>query len=121
MPGLLDNVKGKYGLIKIEIGRETYLGQIKNTGIRQSLTKFRLSNSLLNIEKLRHTNPKTPKERRFRPFFPESVEDEQHFLVTCRIYQTPRNNMLEPFLDENPDFSQKTPKFQSQEGKHRKN
>ena len=99
-----------YGLFKTEIGRETYLDQIKNTGIRQSLTKFRLSNSLLNIEKLRHTTPKTPKERRFCPFCPESVEDEAHFLITCPVYHTPRESMLEVFLNENPLFYQKTPK-----------
>ena len=58
---------------------------------------------------LKITTPKTPKERRFCPFFPESVEDEQHFLVTWPVYQTPRNSMLEVFLNENPHFSQITP------------
>ena len=105
-----DNKLRTYGLFKTEIGREKYLDEIKNTSIRQTLTKFRLSNSLLNIEKLRHTTPITPKERRFCPFCPESVEDEQHFLITCPVYQAPRNSMLGVFLSDNPIFSQKTPK-----------
>ena len=40
-----------YALFKTDKGREKYLDEIKNIAIRQSLTKFRLSNNQLNIEK----------------------------------------------------------------------
>ena len=40
-----------YGLFKTEIGCEKYLQEITNITIRQSLTKFRLSNHVLHIEK----------------------------------------------------------------------
>ena len=76
-----------YALFKKESGCEKYLHEITNVTIRQSLTKFRLSNNLLNIEKGRHTTPKTPKEQRFCPFCPKVVEDEMHFLLDF----TPRN------------------------------
>ena len=39
-----------YGLLKNEIGMESYLQQITNPIIRQNYTTFRLSNHSLNIE-----------------------------------------------------------------------
>ena len=79
--------------------------------IRQSLTKFRLSNNLLNIEKLRHTTPKTPKEQRFCPFCPNKVEDEVHFLILCPTYKLPRADMFQK-IDNAQLFLQKHPKEQ---------
>ena len=96
-----------YALIKTETGCEKYLEEIKNIATRQALTKFRLSNNLLNIEKLRHTTPKTPKEEIFCPFCPTVVEDEVHFLVGCPIYVYPREEMI---LHKTPLFNLKSPK-----------
>ena len=83
-----------YSLLKIKVGCEDYLHTIRNTPVRQSLTKLRLSNHLLNIEKGRHTTPKTPKESRLCPFCPEKVEDEEHFFIECPTNEHPRNKML---------------------------
>ena len=94
-----------YGLLKTEIGCEKYLLEIKNETVRQSFTKFRLSNHVLNIEKLRHTTPKTPKENRFCPFFPTRVEDEVHFLLECPIYRIPRKEMIDNLMKDKPSFS----------------
>jgi hypothetical protein len=102
-----DNKLRTYALIKTEIGCEKYLDEIKNVTTRQALTKFRLSNSLLNIEKLRHTTPKTPKEERFCPFCPTVVEDEVHFLLDCPIYAYPRDDMMKNILHKNPLFNLK--------------
>ena len=86
-------------------------GRNRNIPTRQSLTKFRLSNNLLNIEKLRHTTPKTPKEERFCPFCPNVVEDEVHFLVDCPVYSPPRNDdMTNYMLHKNPFFHLKSSK-----------
>ena len=104
-----DNKLRTYALFKKEIGYEKYLDEIKNINIRQSLTKFRLSNNLLNIEKGRHTTPKTPKDQRFCPFCPKMVEDEMHFLLECPVYQTPRVEMTETIMKENPLFEPKPP------------
>ena len=43
-----------YGIIKCEIGEEPYLRYVKNIKDRISMTKFRLSNHKLMIEKGRH-------------------------------------------------------------------
>ena len=99
-----------YALIKTETGCEKYLEEIKNITTRQALTKFRLSNSLLNIEKLRHTTPMTPKEERFCPFCPTVVEDEVHFLIDCPIYAYPRDEMIKSILHKTPLFNLKSPK-----------
>ena len=74
------------------------------------MTKFRLSNNLLNIEKLRHTTPKTPKEERYCPFCPTTVEDEVHFLLHCPIYSLPRNDMLNKHIQKSPLFHEKSSK-----------
>ena len=99
-----------YALIKTELGCEKYLEEIRNIATRQALTKFRLSNSLLNIEKLRHTTPETPKEERFCPFCPTVVEDEVHFLIDCPIYAYPRDEMIKSILYKTPLFNLKSPK-----------
>ena len=51
-----------YALYKKNIGLEDYLIKIKNVATRTQVTKFRLSNHRLAIEKRRH-------ELRFYPFF----------------------------------------------------
>ena len=104
---MITNPDGKlrtYGLLKTKIGCEKYLLEIKNEVVRQSFTKFRLSNHVLNIEKLRHTTPKTSKENRFCPFCPKRVEDEVHFLLECPIYRIPRKEMIDNLTKEKPSF-----------------
>ena len=100
-----------YSLFKKEIGCEKYLLEINNIEIRQSFTKFRLSNHTLNIEKGRHTSPKTPKEERFCPFCPTKVEDEKHFLLECPTYLIPRNVLIENIVKDNPNFISQKSKF----------
>ncbi len=101
-----------YALFKTKVGCEKYLDEIKNVAIRQSLTKFRLSNHILNIEKGRHTTPKTPKEVRFCPFCPNKVEDEIHFLLNCPIYRIPRSELMITMINEKPSFHQENEKNQ---------
>ena len=101
-----ENKLRTYALFKTEVGCEKYLHEINNIATRQSLTKFRLSNNTLNIEKGRHTTPKTPKELRFCPFCPGEVEDEVHFLLGCPVYRVPRNEMIKTISKEKPLFSQ---------------
>ena len=104
---IINNPESKlrtYGLFKTEVGCEKYLSEIKNLALRQALTKFRLSNHVLNIEKGRHTNPKTPKEARFCPFCPKKVEDEIHFLLNCPIYRIPRGELMIAITNKKPSF-----------------
>ena len=75
------------------LGLEDYLTNIENINHRTALTKLRLSNHSLQIEKGRHQN--IEKNQRFCPFCPDSIEDEKHFLVACRIYNTLREDLYE--------------------------
>ena len=55
----------RYALLKTEIGCENYLFEIKTPSKRILMTKFRLSNHSLMIERGRHIN--LPKAMRFCP------------------------------------------------------
>ena len=56
-----DNKLRTYSLFKTDVGLEKFLIEVKNIKARQALTKFRLSNHTLNIERGRYTSPKPPK------------------------------------------------------------
>ena len=80
-----------YSLVKKEAGEEPYLKTVKNIKDRISMTKFRLSNHTLMIEKGRHLN--LDKADRKCPFC-LSFEDEAHFLLSCRTYSVLRGDLL---------------------------
>ena len=81
-----------YALFKKEPGREHYLSEIKNVKIRTQLTKFRISDHNLMIEKGRHKG--LDKTKRFYPFCINKIEDEIHFSIKCPTYK----NFRAPFL-----------------------
>ena len=81
-----------YSLLKKEVKREPYLLCVKNVEDRISMTKFRLSNHKLMIEKGRYIN--MAKNERKCPFC-SAVEDETHFLMTCGTYTILRNDLLD--------------------------
>ena len=83
-----------YGLLKTEIGFEKYLSDVTSIQDRTALTKFRLSNHPLMIEKMRHLNPKPEVHERLCPFCPEQVEDELHFLVNCQNFTVHRETLF---------------------------
>ena len=65
--------------------------------MRKIISKIRCSNHVLEIEKGRHTKPKTPPEVRFCKICENGeIEDEVHFLLNCEVYQ----NMREKFSIE---------------------
>lgn len=80
-----------YGIIKCEIGEEPYLRTVKNIKDRISMTKFRLSNHKLMIEKGRHRG--LDKSARICPFC-NTVEDEIHFLINCKEFRHVRAELL---------------------------
>ena len=71
---------------------ETYFTIVNNTKNRTTLTKFRLSNHTLMIEKGRHQN--IDKNLRFCPFCPTRIEDEMHFLLECECYAIHRKELF---------------------------
>ena len=91
-----------YGLLKFHPGFENYLSEIKSIKERTALTKFRLSNHQLMIEKGRHRD--LDRAERFCPFCPKSIEDEIHFLLNCKTYQHLRCEFLEIIKKYVPHF-----------------
>ena len=93
-----------YSVLKIEIGLETYLTDIKNikhrcamnVKHRCAMAKLRLSNHPLLIETGRHS--KIERQLRFCPFCPTIIEDEIHFLFQCPNYKDMRENLLTKHL-----------------------
>ena len=80
-----------YSIIKTTYGFENYLNDVKKLVDRINLTKLRLSNHVLNIEKGRHN--KIHKNLRFCPFCKTVVEDEIHTTIDCKTYKHLREGL----------------------------
>ena len=72
---------------------EPYLYQVKESKYRIAISRLRASSHVLEIERRRYTRSKTPITERLCPFS-NAVEDEQHFLLICKIYDQERNRMF---------------------------
>ena len=83
-------------------GFEKYLDEITCVKERTALTKFRISNSVLMIEKGRHQN--IDKNLRFCPFCVDKVEDEKHFLIECPVYKFIRSDLYREVKSVNPSI-----------------
>ena len=79
-------------MFKKEVRREPYLSSVKSVKDRISLTKFRLSNHDLMIEKGRHLKLKLT-ERKCS--FCKCIEDEKHFLLNCPTFSILRNELID--------------------------
>ena len=69
---------------------ENYLIHVKNPLYRNAISKLRCSSHSLQIEKGRHTKPKTPIDRRICEACCV-VEDEIHFITECARFKCDRN------------------------------
>ena len=81
-----------YSFLKRDTIFEKYLSTVQNISDRIALTKFRLSNHNLTIEKERHQNMEL--QDRSCPFCPGQIENELHFLVRCPTYAHLRENLF---------------------------
>ncbi len=102
-----------YKTFKDTVRMEEYLTDLPHRKLRVALSKFRLSDHHLMIERGRHFVPKIPRERRFCPFCPGEVESEGHFLLACSLYRSNRGSLLEAckFLAPNFEFLSIEEKF----------
>ena len=92
-----------YAILKTEIGRVGYLDKIGNYNKRRILTKIRLSNHTLMIEKGRHKG--LDKEERICPFCGgDNVEDEYHFIFECPTFIIPRRELFDKICLSFPNF-----------------
>ena len=71
---------------KTNICLDAYLFRTLNPKHRIALSRVRLSNHPLWIEKGRHVKPIIDKEKRFCDLCKTEIEDEQHFLLICPLY-----------------------------------
>ena len=88
-----------YVTFKTTVYYEKYLDLIENTKYRTSLSRFRLSNHNLMIEKGRHAKPKIETHQRFCYFCKTLIENEKHFLTSCPLY-SPQRIYLEKICRE---------------------
>ena len=98
-----------YSKLKTESGFENYLVDVTSITDRTNLTKLRLSNHVLMIEKGRHVKPKKiDKDKRFCHFCSDKVEDEEHFLMSCAPYRHIRSRLFERAQNIKRDFRYRT-------------
>ena len=74
-----------YAIFKSSVHPEKYLFELKNRKNRICLSRCRLSNHNLLIETGRHARPKIKRGNRKCFICPDEVENEVHFLTTCKI------------------------------------
>ena len=92
-----------YALFKFDFECETYLNAVRDRRYRTAISKFRLSWHNLEIERGRHCIPIFPVTKRlcFRCQF---IEDEQHFLVSCKLYESLRVDLYDKVSKMITDF-----------------
>ena len=71
-----------YAGVKLYHCLESYLDILKISKFRNALSSFRVSCHVLEIEKGRHRG--VERETRKCPFCHQNVEDEYHFILTCK-------------------------------------
>ena len=79
---------------KTQIKFENYLSKVKILKHRVALTKLRISNHTLEIEKGRYGPKRKKADQRFCSSCQEQVEDEKHFLLKCPLYATVRQELF---------------------------
>ena len=90
------------------IGLKVYLIKIRNVTTRTQVTKFRLSNHRLAIEKGRYKGIQS--ELRSCPFCKSKVENEVHFITDFYVYAHVRHDLYNELAEMNPFFRDLPPK-----------
>ncbi len=79
-----------YKEFKTIVNLEKYLTNVKNRKHKIALTRFRVSNHDLLIEKGRHFRPKIERNERKCFICKDLIEDESHFITKCPLYKNER-------------------------------
>ena len=84
-----------YAKYKSDIYYEPYLDQVSNRDHQVALTKLRVSQHDLEVERGRYTRPKKDrKDRTCRLCQSGKVEDEEHFLFECPVFADERTSHI---------------------------
>ena len=92
-----------YALFKFDFECETYLNAVRDRWYRNAISKFCLSSHNLEIERGRYCNPKVPVSERLCVCC-NCIEDEQHFLVSCKLYEGLRVDLYDKVSKIITDF-----------------
>ena len=90
---------------KTSVYFEKYLQHVKNIKHKKALTRFRVSNHSLMIEKGRQMRPRVERNDRKCFYCRNDVEDEIHFLVKCPVYQENREKLFETCQNNCANFN----------------
>ena len=93
-----------YGSYKNRINLEAYLSLITNRADRRIMSKLRLSDHCLTIERGRHCKPPIERDKRFCLSFKDKIEDETHFILECDMFKEERVTFLHYTKDIYPNF-----------------
>ena len=93
-----------YGMYKNTVFFEKYLYEIENRKFKIALTRFRLSNHNLLIEKGRHMRPRLERNERICFICKDAVEDEIHFITKCPLYSKERIKLYRSLQDSCAHF-----------------
>ena len=101
-----------YITFKFSINTEKYLISLKNKKERNTLSRFRLSNHELLIEKGRHMRPKIERNNRKCFSCRNDIEDELHFITKCPLYINEREILFQARRDSSIHFDSYTSDYQ---------
>ena len=93
-----------YGSYKNRINLEAYLSLITNRADRRIMSKLRLSDHCLTIERGRHCKPPIERDKRFCLSCKDKIEDETHFILECDMFKEERVTFLHYTKDIYPNF-----------------
>ena len=82
-------------MFKRSVCIEKYLHQVNNKKNKKALSRFRLSNHSLMIEKGRHQRPRIERNERKCFICKDKVEDEIHFVINCPLYTDERDILFQ--------------------------
>ena len=97
-------LKSLYIHLKPSFGISDYLIKINSFKIRNSITRLRVSSHNLFIESLRHGRNRKPRNERLCYFCGNDIEDEFHFIITCKKYSDLRNKFIPKYYVKNPSM-----------------
>ena len=92
-----------YRTIKSGFGREPDIDLVNDARYRIAIIKIRTSSHPLEIERGRHTNPKTPIQLRVC-LLCKKLKDEKHFVLSCKKNEIERLELFQKISGRNEDF-----------------
>ena len=96
-----------YSIFKKDTKPAESLNFIKISDHKRHLVKLRLGNHTLRIETGRHTIPRTPEHQRLCKYCEQNkIENEQHFMLDCDLYENERKKLFEKINNKFPHFTQ---------------